>query len=216
MAAANLIPVEIAYTTLNLVKKLLKPKKVQMEDLEDMAEDGRSVEVEKLRKFFKTKKGFTEFKATQLDVPNQVWEYPDVRTFQYKKFKQLNAPLPPSRSRSPSPTATRGRSRSPRRPVFGPAKKRGRPPTKRDKFKMWSKLGTLTPNDVLYREDNESILYIDPSKDECDDTDVNFPLPVCQGIRRVCRTYDKNRRYTNFPPDSSENQKYIFAVKYDN
>lgn len=58
-------------------------------------------------------------------------------------------------------------------------------------------------------------MSIKSSGDECDEYDVNLPIPVCQGIRRVCRAYDSRRKYTKFPPDSSEDDQYIFDVNYN-
>lgn len=63
--------------------------------------------------------------------------------------------------------------------------------------------------------DDESILSVDSKNDDEDDTNVNFPQPLCQGIRRVCRYYDRSQRYRKYDKDKSENDRYIFNLRYD-
>lgn len=60
----------------------------------------------------------------------------------------------------------------------------------------------------------DSVMSIDQKNDECDNTNVNLPKSVCQGIRRVCRYHDENRRYRPFDKDDSERHRYNFNVSY--
>lgn len=82
----------------------------------------------------------------------------------------------------------------------------------RSRYKHVSKLGDYSDSS----DSNASIISITPSNDECDETDVNLPLPVCAGIRRVCRNYDSRRRYIPYERDASENKRYRFDISYAN
>ncbi|GFR02532.1 uncharacterized protein TNCT_537761 [Trichonephila clavata] len=81
----------------------------------------------------------------------------------------------------------------------------------RRRLKMKAFVGPARMSDV---SDDESVISIDPLNDECDNTNVNLPKPLCQGIRRVCRYYDKDRRYRPYDRDSSENDQYAFNLSY--
>jgi len=64
--------------------------------------------------------------------------------------------------------------------------------------------------------DDESLLSVDPTNDDCDDTNVNLPKSVCRGVRSVCRYYDDRKRYTNWErDDGSEHHLYAIDVDYD-
>lgn len=88
-----------------------------------------------------------------------------------------------------------------------------RPVESNRKFlRMKSFVGSPNMSDV---SDDESVLSIDPSNDESDDTNINFPKPVCAGIRRVCRYYDKGRRYRPYENDESERDYYTMNLRYN-
>ncbi|GFR14083.1 uncharacterized protein TNCT_516421 [Trichonephila clavata] len=86
-----------------------------------------------------------------------------------------------------------------------------RSPSPRRRLKMKAFVGQARMSDV---SDDESVISIDPINDECDNTNVNLPKPLCQGIRRVCRYYNKDRRYRPFDRDSSENDQYAFNLSF--
>lgn len=89
-----------------------------------------------------------------------------------------------------------------------------RRPRKR-KNRHVSRLGTYSNAELSDDElSDASAISITPSNDECDDTDVNLPLPVCAGIRRVCRNYDAQRRYIPYVRDASDNKRYHLKVAY--
>lgn len=48
-----------------------------------------------------------------------------------------------------------------------------------------------------------SVLYVDDQFD-----DLNLPMPVCQGIRRVCAFHDKSRKYKKYQKDGSDDYDY--------
>lgn len=85
-----------------------------------------------------------------------------------------------------------------------------RPPSnsnRRQRLKMKTFIGSPDMSEV---SDEDSILSI-----QSDDENINFPKPVCQGIRRVCRYYDASRRYRPYEADSSENDRYTFKLRYN-
>lgn len=65
-------------------------------------------------------------------------------------------------------------------------------------------------------EAENSLISIDPSGDECDNQDVNLPLPACQAINKVCRNYNKYRQYIPYDTDNTEQSDYQVRVKYNN
>lgn len=83
------------------------------------------------------------------------------------------------------------------------------------RLKMRAYVGSSDESDDMDVSDDESIFSIDPSNDECDSTNVNLPKPICQGVRRVCRYYDKAKRYRKFDKDNSEKHRYKFNLKYE-
>lgn len=85
-------------------------------------------------------------------------------------------------------------------------------PNNRKRLKLKTFVGSPRMSEV---SSDESVLSIDPSNDECDDTNVNFPKPVCQGIRRVCRYYDRARRYKPYQKDDSEKHRYKMKLLYE-
>ncbi|GFR31248.1 uncharacterized protein TNCT_319311 [Trichonephila clavata] len=54
-----------------------------------------------------------------------------------------------------------------------------RSPSPRRRLKMKAFVGPARMSDV---SDDESVISIDPLNDECDNTNVNLPKPLCQGI----------------------------------
>lgn len=189
----NRIPVVTAY-------RYLKTFGITMGDLEVISKDGPLVLKSSLRRFFDSTKSFKSF-TDDMTVLDEEWakalgENPRLARY-IRKFYAGDPIYPPRsiriRSRSPSP---RGRL------------KRGR-----KKLALKAKLGRFTSgfmeNEV---PDDESYMVIHPSGDECDRYDVNLPKPVCASIRRVCRNYGPNKRYTKFKPDKSENNTYGFRV----
>lgn len=80
---------------------------------------------------------------------------------------------------------------------------------------MGVRLGShVKRQDYRFLDPDESYMTIKPANDECDDTDVNLPLPVCQGIRRVCRNYKANRQYGDYEDENDEDDRYLFHVQY--
>lgn len=160
---------------------------VPIERLEQLAKKNGNITVSNLRRFFTHAKFFKEFKE-RLAMGGRRSRSPS-----------------PGRSRSPSRSPSRSRSRSP---------SRRRPAPRRSRLSMETKLGS---RDVYeYGPQDAPSLFIQPAGDECDPQDVNLPLPVCQGLRRVCRQYGKDKRYRKFQPDSSENKKYDYDIDYLN
>lgn len=86
--------------------------------------------------------------------------------------------------------------------------------TPKSRIKVLSRLGSFSDSEVSDADSDVSLISINPSDDECDETDVNIPLPTCQAIRRVCRRYGPNRKYLPIPRDSSEDKKYHFRMSY--
>lgn len=83
---------------------------------------------------------------------------------------------------------------------------------RRKKLSLKAFVGEPVMSDV---SDEDSVLSIDPRNDECDNTNVNFPKPLCQGIRKVCRYYDDKRRYKSYQDDHTQNRRYRFKLDYD-
>lgn len=79
--------------------------------------------------------------------------------------------------------------------------------TRRSPLKMKTFVGSPVMSDV---SDEDSVLSINSTDDN-----INFPKPVCQGIRRVCRYYDDARRYKAFEDDQSERDRYRFDLNYN-
>lgn len=77
---------------------------------------------------------------------------------------------------------------------------------------MFANLGHVDRDEIDSAD--KSTLTIDPSHDECDEIDVNLPIPTCKAIRKVCRNYDSRRRYLPYTEDGSEGKQYNFKVKY--
>ncbi|GFQ78276.1 uncharacterized protein TNCT_250221 [Trichonephila clavata] len=161
-------------------------KLVSMGYLESIAVDHQSlVPVTKLKSFFRHAKTFTEFKANYLQtIPDEYWINTLHENPRVMPYIRRYLSTSPPSSRSPSP---------------------------RRRLKMKAFVGPARMSDV---SDDESVISIDPLNDECDNTNVNLPKPLCQGIRRVCRYYDKDRRYRPYDRDSSENDQYAFNLSY--
>lgn len=169
------------------------------------------VQVKLLSRFFQNAKMFRQFKMSRLkDVPvsnwREVWKiYPESRKY-CKRFM-------PRGSFSRADEGGRDGSSS-----DGSSNKSFRPSSpaagNRKRLKMKAKLGSMDSSDEDVVSDEESTLFINPSNDECDEEDVNLPMPVCRGIRRVCRNYGPDRKYKKFKNDKSEKERYAFRVKY--
>lgn len=80
------------------------------------------------------------------------------------------------------------------------------------KYKMKAFIGEPVMSDV---SDDDSVISIDPQNDECDETNVNLPKPICQAFRRVCRYYKPNRQYKDYQKDGTENRRYMFRLNYE-
>lgn len=80
-------------------------------------------------------------------------------------------------------------------------------PKRRTPLKLKTFMGSPVMSDV---SDDDSVLSINSTDDN-----INFPKPVCQGIRRVCRYYDASRRYKPFEDDQSERDRYRFDLSYN-
>lgn len=77
---------------------------------------------------------------------------------------------------------------------------------------MFANLGSVDTREI--ETAGKSTLTIDPSHDECDEIDVNLPIPTCKAIRKVCRNYDSARRYMPYKADGSEGKDYNFNIRY--
>lgn len=192
------IPVVYAFDTLNANRRgydRIYP--VNIQEIESVSmNNGALVQVHRLRNLFANTGAFQEYK-NGISVPDNYWQRaiatdPTITPYA-RRF------MSSSRSRSPSPA---------------PPAKRGRPRSRRPSLKMLSKLGTLTDQEIAGAEEDQSVMSILPSNDECDDQDVNLPLPTCQAIRRVCRYYNPMRQYIPYKPDHTENKRYKFQVSY--
>lgn len=186
------IPIQYAAYILNDSKRgwEYNPERVEANELEEIAvNDGNLVPVSKMRKFFKNTPAFKEFKEN-ISVPDKIWKMA-IRISpdirKYAKRFMTNVPKP-----------------------------RGRPPTKSQKKKYRSRLGSFSEDEISSNDSDSSIISIAPSNDECDSTDVNMPLPSCAGLRRVCKRYGSNRRYLPLKRDSSEDKQYLVEVSYAN
>lgn len=229
MPCPRKIPIETALETLNNSNRgysqteRLRREHLLVREFSDGvvlgSTDGLTVRVADLYPFFATPKDFKVYKQ-QLQFSPEHWSRVHSRANsktlkRYARKYELDRSEFPCRSRSSSvasPRRRRGRPRkSPRRRSTSPARR-----TRSGRYKIKSKLGRMSREERDSADDDESVLSIRSSNDECDDTDVNLPIPVCQGIRRVCRNYDRNRRYTDFPRDPSEDKNYIFEVGYEN
>lgn len=202
------IPIAFAWEQLERSNRgFERPARVTMNAVEEVAgPDDALVKVSALKSFFAANRHFVAFK-NKLSVPNAAWEHvlscsnPSVRNYARRHMTGRGS----SPVRAGSPPRARSPAASPRR--------RGRPRGK-PSLKMKSKLGRFEPGEM--DEDDRSYLSIHPSDDECDDTDVNLPMPTCEAIRRVCRYYDPvTKRYVAYPPDNSENRRYRFRVSYN-
>lgn len=83
---------------------------------------------------------------------------------------------------------------------------------RRPQLKMKSFIGEP---DMSVVSDDDSVLSIDPRNDECDDTNVNLPKPMCRAFRKVCRYYNAQRQYSDYPDDRTQNRRYSFNLNYD-
>ena len=188
MTKPTKIPVSYAVSALNSSNRGYehRPDDVSYQELVEIAvNDGLLVPVSKLLKYFAHYRAFEEFK-NNLWVPEKFWNSAIRISPAIKKYARR----------------------------FMPAKQKGRPRTRR-RSKLVSKLGSFSDSELSDVDSDTSILSITPSNDELDDTDVNLPLPVCKGIRRICREYDSRRRYLPYKKDSSENKQYHFKISYD-
>jgi hypothetical protein len=180
------IPVTSAYESVNNVDSGAS-RQIRYEELEELAVDGGFlIPLSRLRPWFPNARAFRAFKQN-LQIPEAHWIDAARRAPHARRY--INRFITT---------------------VSLPVVRRGN-----KKLRMKARLQRSESDEQLDNlDDDESLLSIAPSSDECDDEDVNLPLPVCQGLRRVCRKYGTNRQYKDFGEDSSENRHYIFRVKY--
>lgn len=183
-------------------------QRVNLASLEDIAQEGL-VQVTHLRPWFNTKSAYLQFKS-RIYVPHRYWQAvleqtnnPRVQGY-VKRQMRVN----PSHSLSPgsSPHASPRASPRPSR-SSSPVRKRYR----KGELVMTTKLGSFSPEEMA--EAPLSAMYITPAGDECDETDVNLPLPACQAINKVCRNYSRSRQYIPYQPDGTERKNYLIKVK---
>lgn len=192
MAKPTKIPIVFALTRLNSSNRGYehRPDNVEYGEVESFAvNEGQLVPVAKLKSFFKHDRAFKEFKEN-LSVPDRFWNEVIKANPSLRKY------------------AARFMESKP--------KAKGRPRVKKHSKKYRSKLGRFSDDEISDVDSDTSVLSIIPSNDECDDMDVNIPLPSCAGIRRVCRNYDESRRYLPYKRDGSENKQYHFTISYEN
>lgn len=207
------VPVGYAFAKLN-EKARGHPRlhRVNFNSLDDLAHDGL-IQVTLLREFFNTTPAYLQFKR-QILVPHKDWQKvvnqatdPKVRNYAKRQMKinpSGSASNSPRGSPHASPHASPQRSRSPSPIQRMPRYRKGQ-------LTMKTHLGHQTPRE--YIGGPSSTLSIEPSGDECDESDVNLPLPACQAINKVCRNYNKFRQYIPKRPDGSENKKYVIKIK---
>lgn len=90
------------------------------------------------------------------------------------------------------------------------SRKRTRPAPKRSRFKgkvqaFLTNQPSTVENQILK---DHSVLFLNKKY-----RDLNLPIPVCQGIRRVCAFHDKSRKYSKYQNDNSDNFEYKIAFK---
>lgn len=208
------VPVEWALESLNADNRgFVQPILMEPHHLDNLTEQ-HMVRVKNLKDFFENVQAFQRFKS-RIMVPRRYWELAiqnDAANRTYCRRQIRMSPSSPAASvngsRPASPTGRRQRSASPPPPPARPKYRRGQ-------LVMTTKLG----DDFTAQEIDEaplSLMSIDQSGDECDDTDVNLPLPACQAINKVCRNYNSLRQYAPFVADGTEHANYQLRVKYNN
>lgn len=206
------VPVEYAFSKLNESRRGYQhSQRLNLDALQDITQEGL-VRVTHLRPWFANNTAFQEFKR-QIYVPHNYWQralqaHPTIRAYARRQMKVNPARSPatsPRGSRRGSPRRSPPRSRSRTPPV------RKTPRYRKGELKMTTRLGRFRENE--HREVPLSSMGIDVGGDECDETDVNFPLPVCQAINKVCRRYSPTRQYMPYRPDGTEQKNYMIRVK---
>lgn len=210
------VPVEWALESLNADNRgFVQPE--QITNLDNLVQQ-HMVRVASLKDFFENVQAYQRFKNRIL-VPRRYWELairndPANRTYARRQIRispsspaaSANGSRPPSRSASP----TRRRRRS-----ASPPHLPQRPKYRRGELVMTTKLGDdFTAQEIAGAP--LSLMSIEQSGDECDDTDVNLPLPACRAINKVCRNYNSLRQYAPFVADGTEHSNYRLRVKYNN
>lgn len=207
------VPVLYAYNKLNeSARGFSRIVHVDRARLDDMAPDG-VIQVTLLKPFFANHQAYLQFKR-QIQVPHRRWQEvvnstnnPKVRAYAMRQMR-----VNPSRSTSSSPRGSAHASprASPRR-SRSPSPVRRTPRYRKGQLNMDAFLGDISEDE--YGDTPLSVLAIRTAGDECDDTDVNLPLPACQAINKVCRNYNKFRQYMPKRPDGTESKKYAIKVK---
>lgn len=213
------VPTDYAFAKLNESRRGYQHiQRLDLSAMRDISQDGL-VRVTHLRPWFSNSQTYQQFKRT-IHVPHVYWQramegYPAIRAYARRQLK-VNPDRSPSTSprgsRHTSPTGAR-RHRSPRRsPPRSPTPPGPKTPRyRKGDLQMTTKLGKF--NREEYRNAPLSTMMIDPSGDECDDTDVNWPLPLCNVVNKVCRNYSPTRQYMPYRPDGTEHKNYSIRVK---
>lgn len=200
------VPTAYLHDTLNQTNRgYTQPVTISLAQLEHLAERGL-VRVASLAPLFRNKAAYKAYKDT-LSIPNRYWQQairdnPTNKAYATRQMR-LNGGASPAVSRSSSSRSS-GRSRSPS-PVRPHRYKKG-------ELGIQSKLGKLT--DAEKRSAPRSVMSIQRTGDECDEKDVNWPMPACKVVRKVCRRYGRGRRYMPIKRDFSELKNYEIEVRY--
>lgn len=216
------IPVEYAFEWLNRLSRGFGVAPHVPKSAIATIADNYLVRVAHLTNFFKSKRFYQQARPG-IRVPREYWAHVVQHDHTNRAYAQRQMRIASSApvSASPSRRSSRNASRnaSPRAsPRASPS--RSRSPSPRIRYRkgelvMNTKLGEdFSPEEI--RDAPYSLMAIQPSGDECDDTDVNLPMPACKAIRKVCRNYNTLRQYTNYQPDGSERSNYQIRVKYGN
>lgn len=203
------VPIRYAFAKLNeSARGYPRLQRVNFGPLIDVAHDGL-IQVTLLKYYFKYTRDYLQFKS-QILVPHRDWQRvvneatdPKVRNYAKRQMK-----VNPSGSASNSP---RGSPRA--SPHASPRRSRSPSPVQRMPRYRKGQLIMDTHLGHDYIGGPLSTLAIEPSGDECDESDVNLPLPACQAINKVCRNYNKLRQYAPKRPDGTENKKYTIKIK---
>lgn len=207
------VPIQYAFAKLNeTARGFPRLERINYGPLYDIAHDGL-IQVTLLKPFFASHQDYMQFKR-QIYVPHKYWQrvVNESVTPHFRAYAKRQMKVNPSRSASNSPRGSvRGSPAASPRHSRAASPVRKKPKYRKGELNMAKKLGRMSNEE--YNDAPSSALSIQPSGDECDDSDVNLPLPVCQAFNKVCRTYNSSRQYIPYRPDGSERKNYDIKIK---
>lgn len=207
------VPIEYAVQALNQDSRgFSNPARIGYEELLN-EESQYMVRVTKLRPHFASNRYYQQFRAN-IQVHRGYWEGIIQNDPSHKKYAQRQMRVNPTSGAASATTSRRNSRRN------SPVRSRSTSPTRRktprygkNQLVMASKLGDDFTRDELLAA-KRSLISIQKSGDECDDMDVNLPLPACKAINKICRRYNNYRQYIPYKPDGSEQSDYQLRVLY--